>query len=94
MAIVRDLLPFGRPLLKTSKVNQMIGIQNNSPMSEWSLLFISKKKRIIFSENFYSDWQPHVRVAAINCAEQSCDRYQVSLEKTTPPDKIRIKIIV
>ena len=22
-------------------------------------------------------WQPHVRVAAINCAEQSCDRYQV-----------------
>jgi len=23
------------------------------------------------------DWQPHVRVAAINCAEQSCDRYQI-----------------
>jgi len=22
-------------------------------------------------------WQPHVRVAAINCAEQSCDRYQI-----------------
>ena len=27
------------------------------------------------------DWSPHVRVGAINCADQSCDRYQVRTGK-------------
>ena len=28
------------------------------------------------------DWAPIVKIAAINCADQSCDRYQVTSSKT------------
>ena len=31
------------------------------------------------------DWAPQVKIAAINCADQSCDRYQVGLQPGGPP---------
>ena len=30
------------------------------------------------------DWAPQVKIAAINCADQSCDRYQVGLQPGGP----------